>query len=119
MPLHDLVTKDTIFAVLCEDEQSDYYLLKAKTGSYELENSETDSWGVTYEPGAKVIKGNYFSQDENPLHFKFIKRKYGLVPSYSCLYICTDVCVEAGFVKLKEDVHQSILKCVDMSSYVH
>ncbi|CAG2208510.1 unnamed protein product [Mytilus edulis] len=118
VPINELISKSTIFAVLCDDDDFDYYLLKAQTETYQLTSRETDSWGVSYQPGTKVIKGNYFMQGENPLHFKMIKRKYGLVPSNSCLYICTDVCVRNGEVKLSEDIHQNILKCVEMSTYV-
>ncbi|CAG2187336.1 unnamed protein product [Mytilus edulis] len=118
VPINELISKSTIFAVLCDDDDFDYYLLKAQTETYQLTSRETDSWGVSYQPGTKVIKGNYFMQGENPLHFKMIKRKYRLVPSNSCLYICTDVCVRNGEVKLSEDIHQNILKCVEMSTYV-
>ncbi|CAC5387052.1 unnamed protein product [Mytilus coruscus] len=87
VPIYELVSKSTIFAVLCDDDEFDYYLLKAQTESFQLQSRETDSWGVSYQPGTNVIKGNYSMQAENPLHFKMIKRKYGLVPSNSCLYI--------------------------------
>ncbi|CAC5396517.1 unnamed protein product [Mytilus coruscus] len=66
VPIYELVSKAAIFAVHCDDDEFDCYLLKAQTESYH------------------VIKGNYFMQGENPLHFELIKKKYGIVPSNSC-----------------------------------
>jgi hypothetical protein len=45
IPLCELISKNTIFAILCDDESYDYYLVKALTESYELDIRETDSWG--------------------------------------------------------------------------
>lgn len=118
VPLCELITKHTIFAVLCDDDDKcDYFLLRAQTESFELENLETDSWGVSYDRGTNVIKGNFFSQGPNPLNFKLIKRKFALVPSYSCLVICVDATLTNRMLTLTEDTHQSILKCVEMSLY--
>ncbi|CAC5383741.1 unnamed protein product [Mytilus coruscus] len=60
VPIYELVSNSTIFAVLCDDDEFDYYLLKAQTESYQLQSRETDSWGVSYQPGTTVIKGNLF-----------------------------------------------------------
>ena len=80
--MYKLISKNTIFAVICDDESYDYYLVKALTESYELDNRETDSWDITYESGTKVIKGHYFKQDENPLRrhkiLVLLRTKYDL-----------------------------------------
>ena len=41
--------------------------MKANSESYLLNKTETDSWGVSYNKGTHVVKGNYFEQyQKNP-----------------------------------------------------
>ncbi|CAG2206431.1 unnamed protein product [Mytilus edulis] len=56
VPINELISKSTIFAVLCDDDDFDYYLLKAQTETYQLTSRETDSWGVSYQPGTKTCE---------------------------------------------------------------
>lgn len=118
--ISELVSKSSIIAVLCNDPNSDYYLVRANTSSIHLDTATTDSWGTTYSAGAAVIKGNYFQQSQvNPLQFTLIRNKLALVPSLSVLYICADISLKnaAVHLTLPEDVHMSIMKCVDMCTY--
>jgi hypothetical protein len=43
-PVSDLISKKAIFAVLCEDTQYDFYLVKANSESLTLNHDKTDSW---------------------------------------------------------------------------
>ena len=65
--ISDLISRNSVFAVLCNDPVSDFYLVKANSESYLLNKTETDSWGVSYNKGTHVVKGNYFEQyQKNP-----------------------------------------------------
>jgi hypothetical protein len=58
----------SIFAVLCEDTQYDFYLVKANSESFTLNHDKTDNWGVRFNSNSNVIEGNYFqSIDGDPL----------------------------------------------------
>ena len=43
----DLITEGTIFAVLCDDDGHDFYLLKATSESIILQENESDEWGAS------------------------------------------------------------------------
>ena len=43
----DLITEGTIFAVLCDDDGHDFYLLKATSESIILHENESDEWGAS------------------------------------------------------------------------
>jgi hypothetical protein len=53
-------TLKAIFAVLCEDTQYDFYLVKVNSESFTLNHDKTDSWGVRFNSNSNVIEGNYF-----------------------------------------------------------
>jgi len=57
----DLISKGTIFAVLCNDDQHDFFLLKALSGVEVLSRHETDLWDASFPPSACVIRGLYFT----------------------------------------------------------
>jgi hypothetical protein len=46
----DLITEGTIFAVLCDDDGHDFYLLKATSENIILQENESDEWGASF-PG--------------------------------------------------------------------
>jgi len=52
----DLITKGTIFAVLCDDDGHDFYLLKATSESNILQENESDEWGASFSRGSSVIR---------------------------------------------------------------
>ena len=58
-PVSDLISKKAIFAVLCEDTQYDFYLVKANSESLTLNHDKTDSWDVRFNSNSNVIEGNY------------------------------------------------------------
>jgi hypothetical protein len=98
--------------VLCNDPVSDFYLVKANSESYLLNKTETDSWGVSYNKGTNVVKGNYFEQDQkNPFKFSVIKRKVALVPASSVIYILDDAQIENSTLMLDDNMYQTLIKC--------
>jgi hypothetical protein len=60
----DLITEGTIFAVLCDDDGHDFYLLKATSESIILQENESDEWGASFSRGSSVIRGVYFAEEE-------------------------------------------------------
>ena len=60
----DLITEGTIFAVLCDDDGHDFYLLKATSESIILQENESDEWGASFSRGSSVIKGDVFCKEE-------------------------------------------------------
>ena len=60
----DLITEGTIFAVLCDDDGHDFYLLKATSESIILQENESDEWGASFSRGSSVIRGGVFCKEE-------------------------------------------------------
>jgi hypothetical protein len=123
-PLSDLISKKAIFAVLCEDTQYDFYLVKANSESFTLNHDKTDSWSVRFNSNSNVIEGNYFqSIDGDPLKFSLIRRKLALIPAASVVFICDEDDIENSssdglLVKLFDSTRQSIIDCIKMCDYV-
>ena len=119
-PLSDLISKKAIFAVLCEDTQYDFYLVKANSESFTLNHDKTDR----FNSNSNVIEGNYFqSIDGDPLKFSLIRRKLPLIPAASVVFICDDDDIENCssdelLVKLFDSTRQSIIDCIKMCDYV-
>jgi hypothetical protein len=117
--ISDLISRNTVFAVLCNDPVSDFYLVKANSESYLLNKTETDSWGVSYNKGTNVVKGNYFEQDQkNPFKLSVIKRKVALVPTSSVIYILDDAQIEKSTLMLDDNMYQTLLKCAELCDFV-
>jgi hypothetical protein len=91
----DLITKWTIFAVLCNDDQHDFFLIKALSGVKVLSRHETDLWGASFPPSALVIRGLYFTKKLNNIwQYKLLKNPPPIVPCESVLYICQESSVK-------------------------
>ena len=58
---YHLISKGTIFAVFCNDDQHDFFLLKALSGVEVLSRHETDLWDASFPPSAHVIRDLYFT----------------------------------------------------------
>ena len=58
--LSDLITSDTIIAVVTEDDESDFYLMKTVAEPEILSKNVTDDWGISFPRGASVVKGFYY-----------------------------------------------------------
>ena len=85
----DLISKGTIFAILCNDDQHDFFLLKALSVVEVLSRHETDLWDASFPPSAHVIRGLYLKKNQNNiLQYKLLKNPPAIVPYESVLYIC-------------------------------
>jgi len=112
----DLIAEGNIFAVLCDDDKHDFYLLKATSGVQTLQRKETDKWGASFPSNASVIRGLYFTKKENSiLQYKLIKHPPAIVPSASVLYICQDSSINNNSLSLMESENSNILECVNLS----
>jgi predicted phosphohydrolase len=113
----DLISKGTIFAVLCNDDQHDFFLIKALSGVEVLSRHETDLWGASFPPSALVIRGLYFTKKQNNiLQYKLLKNPPAIVPCESVLYICQESSVKNNLFCLTEDENNNILECVNLSA---
>lgn len=90
LPLADLVISGSIVAVrAADDPNEEYYLIKATNGSQRLRKDTVDGWGCEFRAGIDVIRCLYFDKvNNNPLHFKLVKRHPAIVPSQSVVYLC-------------------------------
>jgi hypothetical protein len=122
--LSDLIIKKEIFAVLCEDTQYDFFLVKANSESLTIIHDKTDSWGFRFNSNSNVIEGNYFqSIDGDPLKVSLIRRTLAIMPAVSAVFICDDDDIENSssdglLVKLFDSIRQSIVDCIKMCDYV-
>jgi hypothetical protein len=113
----DLISKGTIFAVLCNDDQHDFFLIKDLAGVEVLSRHETDLWGASFPPSALVIRGLYFTKKQNNiLQYKLLKNPPAIVPCESVLYICQESSVKNNLFCLTEDENNNILECVNLSA---
>jgi hypothetical protein len=113
----DLISKESIFAVLCNDDQHAFFLLKALSGVEVLSRHETDLWDASFSPSACVIRGLYFTKKQNNiLQYKLLKNPSAIVPCESVLYICQERSVKNNLFCLTEDENNNILECVNLSA---
>jgi hypothetical protein len=110
----DLTSKGTIFGVLCNDDQHDFFLLKALSGVDVLSRHETDLWDASFPPSALVIRGLYFTKKNQNyiLQYKLLKNPPAIVPCESVLYICQESSVKNNLFCLTEDENNNILESV-------
>ena len=58
----DLITEGTIFAIFCDDDGHDFYLLKATSESIILQENESAEWGMSFSRGSSVIRRMYLGR---------------------------------------------------------
>ena len=63
----DLVTIGSVVAVLADDDEYDYYLMKVSKVPFQLERVENDDWGNTLPVGANVA-GVIIITEGNKIH---------------------------------------------------
>jgi hypothetical protein len=86
----DLVTMGTLhsMAVLADDDEYDYYLMKVSKVPFQLERVENDDWGNTFPVGANVVKGYYYNRrKQNPFKYELVRRRVAIVYSVAIRYI--------------------------------
>ncbi|CAG2208954.1 unnamed protein product [Mytilus edulis] len=75
--MSDLIVEGTVLALYTDEENAEFYLLRASSCPEKLRTSEVDDWGVSFEKNHKIIRGQYFKSDLNrsELSYKLIRRK--------------------------------------------
>ena len=63
----DLVTIGSVVAVLADDDEYDYYLMKVSKVPFQLEHVENDDWGNTFPVGTNVA-GVIIITEGNKIH---------------------------------------------------
>ncbi|MES9883475.1 MAG: hypothetical protein ABW185_21635 [Sedimenticola sp.] len=106
----DLISSDMIIAVVADDPNAEYYLLKVTKPAYTVRKPTSDAWGASYPKGTSVICGLYYDRkSESQLSYTLIKRKQAIVPANSVLYICSQLTAEVN-ITLNENIHLDILE---------
>lgn len=93
-PIKSLVSVDQVIAVIADDANHDYYLLKVKQDLRVLDTETTDAWGATLSSGIEVFSGLYYNPfPSNPLRYRLIliKIKTAIVPANSLIYVFTEL----------------------------
>lgn len=55
-----MIKSDTIIAVVAEDDESDFYLMKTVAEPDILSKKVTDDWGISFPRGVSIVKGFYY-----------------------------------------------------------
>lgn len=106
----DLVSTGMVIAVLADDPESEYFLLKVTKPPYTIRKPSNDSWGASYLAGSRVIGGLYYDcVSGSQLSYSLIKRKQAIVPAKSVVYICSELNSEVNMT-VSEELHLDILE---------
>jgi hypothetical protein len=90
--IENIVEKGMVVAVLADDPNYDYYLLKLTTGPVTIEQRFSDSWGGTFDRGSKIVRGLYHDRVQSkPFLFKLIPRKTAACYSAAIRFICAEL----------------------------
>ena len=114
--ISDLITSDTIIAVVAEDDESDFYLMKTVAEPEILSKNVTDDWGISFPRGASVVKGFYYDiVSKRNFSYKLIPKRVAINNSVSARYILTEseLTKTGNKIKLNEDMHMNILSSLD------
>lgn len=110
--ISDLVTVGSIVAVLADDDDYEYYLIKVSKVPFQLEQVEHDDWGNVFPIGSKVIKGLYYNRKkQSPLKYELVRRKVAIVYSVAIRYI-TDI-EPRDSISISECEHLDILESME------
>ncbi|CAG2192156.1 unnamed protein product [Mytilus edulis] len=111
--IKDLVNRGCIIAVVADDPNDDYFLLKASGKAQVLSVDTTDKWGAHFLKGSEIIRGLYFNKltvEDGMVKFKLLQRKTALVPAVSTRFICMDLDTSnEGILTMPEDTHLAII----------
>lgn len=114
----DLVSKDTVVAVLAEDPDCDYFLLQADSTPFILDTETHDAWGNTFPAGVKVVKGLYFDKlhrKRGQTRYRLLRKKTAIVLVETLLFICSELSIitSKGDADLTDDTHLDILSVIE------
>ena len=108
----DLISKKSVIAVLADDPDYEYYLMKVTVEPFKIEKETTDSWGCTFQSGATVIKGLYYDRVRTkPFLYKLVPRKIAICHTVAVLHLCSEV--DAGnMISIPEELHLDIIESI-------
>ncbi|CAC5405733.1 unnamed protein product [Mytilus coruscus] len=92
--IKDLVNRGCIIAVVADDPNDDYFLLKASGKTQILNVDSTDKWAAHFRKSIEIIRGLYFDKltvEDGVIKFKLLQRKTALVQAISTRFICIDL----------------------------
>ena len=80
-----------------------------------LSIEETDDWGSTYPPGAKILHGYFLVRKRSgssPYNYELVREKKPAVYAATIRYTCpeSDTQAQPLIYKVSEDLHMDILK---------
>lgn len=105
--LLDLISNGTIIAVVADDDDSDYYLMKTLGEPEILPSAVTDDWGISFPRGANVVKGYYYDIVSKRNFFnKLLPKRLAINYSVSAMYILTEseITKSGNCIKLNEEL---------------
>ena len=102
------------FCRIFDDPDYDYYLVRADSKTYVLENDETDAWGTTWNAGTSFISGKYYQKSPKlPLKNTLLNQHTALAPALSVIYILEVSSKPHTKLTISEDDHLQILEVLD------
>ena len=119
--LLDLISNGTIIAVVADDDDSDYYLMKTLSEPEILPSAVTDDWGISFPRGANVVKGYYYDiVSKRNFSYKLLPKRLAINYSVSARYILTEseITKSGNCIKLNEELHMNVLAALDIFNYI-
>ncbi|CAC5419520.1 unnamed protein product [Mytilus coruscus] len=108
--IEDIVEKDMIIAVLADDIDYEYYLLRVSKRPQIIKKNISDDWGCSFNRGSKVVKRLYYERIKNqPFIFKLVKRKTAICYSSAIRFICVELESDSKIV-VPEELHLDIIQ---------
>ena len=110
----DLIAKGQVVAVLVDDQEYEYYLMKGFEGPVTLQNPIQDSWGNFFPAEGVDVKGDYYDRiKSSTLSYKFIKHKLTYIYAEVVRYICVEVNATTR-INISDGLHEDILSASDI-----
>lgn len=111
--ISNLVEIGSVIAVLADDPDYEYYIMKVNQKSRVLERERCDVWGGRFPAGAAVVEGFFYDRStNNTLLYKLIPNKPAIVYTMSVRYICIEITPNKT-VTIPEQLHLDIIKSLD------
>lgn len=105
------VQKGDLVSIYTDDNDYDYYLLKATQKCRELTESANDDYNNYFQGSSTVISGQYYAKvDRNT--YKLITNKTAIVSASSVLSIVDEV-KALRKITIPENVHENLIGWID------
>ena len=117
--IKQLATKGAIVAIASADRGENYYLLQVTGDRPEVISAEeSDDWGTSYPPGAKIIHGYFLIRKRTrhfPYHYQLNLEKKAAVFAATMRFICpelsvSDIHTTPLVYEIPEALHMDILE---------